>query len=494
MLLKFCNKKIKIIANKEKANIKMIDNRAELYRMIPAVDRLLDNPVIKDIAEHYPRTLILRAINEILSETRKGIEKGDISKESRTIDPENIVNMIVIRLEFLSHLSLRNVINATGVILHTNLGRSILAERVIERLIDISRGYSNLEYDLEKGKRGSRYTHVEGILKELTSAEAGMVVNNNAAAVLITLETLAKEREVIVSRGELVEIGGSFRIPDVMKKSGARMIEVGTTNKTHLNDYEAAITSETAAILKVHKSNFQIIGFHDEVKRSTLVELGRKHNIPVIEDLGSGSFIDLSKYGYQWEPTVQQVVNEGVDIVTFSGDKLLGGPQAGIIIGKKELVEKIRKNQLNRALRIDKLTLAALEETLNIYRDEQKAVETIPTLSMICRSYEDLKLKVQRLYRMIPVKEGSSFKIDMINGTSKTGGGALPLLELPTRLLRLNPVKMTAHEISEALKSCTPPIIVRVEQESVLLDVRTIQEKELKPVAECINNLNKIIV
>jgi L-seryl-tRNA(Ser) seleniumtransferase len=263
--------------------------------MIPAVDRLLDNPGIKNIADRYPRTLILRAINEILSEIRKGIEQGEISKDSQAIEPENIMVSIVKRLEYISLPSLRNVINATGVVLHTNLGRSILADRVIERLVNISGGYSNLEYDLEKGKRGSRYTHVEGILKELTSAEAAMVVNNNAAAVLITLETLAKEREVVVSRGELVEIGGSFRIPDVMKKSGAKMVEVGTTNKTHLNDYEAAITSETAAILKVHKSNFQIVGFHEEVKRPALVELGRKHNIPVIEDLGSGSFIDLSQ-------------------------------------------------------------------------------------------------------------------------------------------------------------------------------------------------------
>jgi L-seryl-tRNA(Ser) seleniumtransferase len=469
----------------------MTDNRAELYRMIPAVDRLLDNPGIKGIAGHYPRTLILQAINEILSETRKGIEKGNITKESQALDPENMVNTVVKKVEHLSRPSLCNVINATGVVLHTNLGRSILAERVIDRLVDISGGYSNLEYDLEKGKRGSRYVHVEGILRELTSAEAAMVVNNNAAAVLITLDTLAKEREVIISRGELVEIGGSFRIPDVMKRSGARMIEVGTTNKTHLNDYESSITPETAAILKVHKSNFQIVGFHEEATRSSLVELGRKYSIPVIEDLGSGSFIDLSKYGYQWEPTVQQVVNEGVDIVTFSGDKLLGGPQAGIIIGKKELVEKIRKNQLNRALRIDKLTLAALEETLNIYRDEQTAMETIPTLNMICQSYEELKSKAVRLYRMITVKNGGSFRVDMINGASRIGGGALPLLELPTRLLRLNPVKMHAQEISEALKSFTPPIIVRVEQDSVLFDVRTIQEKELKPVAASITYLNK---
>jgi L-seryl-tRNA(Ser) seleniumtransferase len=470
----------------------MTDNRAELYRMIPAVDRLLENPIIREISDRYPRNLILRAINEILAEMRKGIESEDISKESRVIEIENIVSIIINRLENLSRPSLRNVINATGVVLHTNLGRSILAERVIERLIDISGSYCNLEYDLEKGKRGSRYVHVEGILKELTSAEAAMVVNNNAAAVLLTLDTLAKDKEVIISRGELVEIGGSFRIPDVMKKSGAKMVEVGTTNKTHLSDYEGAITTETAAILKVHKSNFQIIGFNEEVKRSALVELGKKYKIPVIEDLGSGSFIDLSKYGLEWEPTVQQVLSQGIDLITFSGDKLLGGPQAGIIIGKKELVERVRKNQLNRALRIDKLTLIALEETLNIYRDERKALETIPTLNMIYRSYESLKIKAKRLYRMISVKDGAGFKVDVVDGISKIGGGALPLLELRTRLIRLNPAKMSAHDISEALKSCTPPIIVRVEQDSVLLDVRTIQEKELRLVANEIDRLNQL--
>lgn len=468
----------------------MTDNRSELFRMIPAVDRLLETAEIKDISDNFPRNLILRAINEILSETRTGIEKGEITKLSSAVDQGYIISAIKERLEFLSQSSLRNVINATGVVIHTNLGRSLLAERVIEKFKTISGGYSNLEYDLEKGKRGSRYTHVEGILKELTSAEAAMVVNNNAAAVLITLETIAKDREAIVSRGELVEIGGSFRIPDVMKKSGAKMVEVGTTNKTHLKDYEEAITPETGAILKVHRSNFQIVGFNEEVDRPTLVELGKKHNIPVIEDLGSGSFVDMSKYGMEWEPTVQQVLEEGVDLVTFSGDKLLGGPQAGVILGKKDLVEKIKMNQLNRALRIDKLTLLALEETLNIYRDERKALDTIPTLRMICQSYEGLKAKATRLSRMIRIKDGDNFKVDTVNGQSKVGGGAMPLMELHTRLLRLSPVKMTSQHINETLKACDPPIIVRVEQDSVLLDVRTIQDKELKTVAKAINDIN----
>ena len=458
--------------------------------MIPSVDRLLENPEIKSISGNYPRNLILRAINETLNEIRKGIEKGGITGDKRVLDQENILRMTRERLQIISRSSLRNVINATGVVIHTNLGRSILSDSVIEKFNAISGGYSNLEYDIEKGKRGSRYTHVEGILKELTLAEAAMVVNNNAAAVLITLDTMAKDREVIISRGELVEIGGSFRIPDVMKKSGATMIEVGTTNKTHLKDYEEAITPETAAILKVHKSNFQIVGFNEEVERSTLVELGKKHGIPVVEDLGSGSFIDLSKYGMDWEPTVQQVLEAGVDLVTFSGDKLLGGPQAGIILGKKDLVEKIKKNQINRALRIDKLTLLALEETLKIYRDERKALDTIPTLKMICQTHDSLKAKARRLLRMVKSGNGINFSVDTVNGISKVGGGALPLMELHTCLLRLNPREMTAHGINELLKAGDPPVIVRVEQDSVLLDVRTIQDKELKTVAKAINSLN----
>lgn len=467
----------------------MTENKSELFRMIPAVDRLLESDEMKDVCVSFPRSLILRAINEVLSEIRKGIEKGIIAIESREISHEAICCKIKEKLTVLSRPNLRNVINATGVVIHTNLGRSLLADRVLNRFKSIGGGYSNLEYDLEKGKRGSRYSHVEGILKELTNAEAAMVVNNNAAAVLITLETMAKEREVIVSRGELVEIGGSFRIPDVMKKSGAKMVEVGTTNKTHLKDYEEAINPETAVILKVHKSNFQIVGFNEEVEREVLVSLGRKHGLPVVEDLGSGSFIDLTKYGMSWEPTVQAVLAGGVDLVTFSGDKMLGGPQAGIIVGKKELVEKIRKNQLNRALRIDKLTLLALEETLNIYRDERKALEEVPTLRMISQPYASLKAKASRLIRRIKIKDCDNFRVDTVDGISRVGGGALPLMELHTRLLRLTPGKISARQIQEELKSLEVPVIVRVEQEKVLLDVRTIQESEIKTVAEAVNNL-----
>jgi len=351
------------------------------------------------------------------------------------------------KLGEISMPSLKEVINATGVIVHTNLGRSILADRILKRLRTVAGGYSNLEYDLDRGIRGNRYTHIEGILQELTSAEAAMVVNNNAAAVLISLETLASGREVVVSRGQLVEIGGSFRIPEVMRKSGARMVEVGTTNKTHLMDYEEVMGPDTALLLRVHRSNFEIVGFTEEPSVSELVDLGRRYGIPVMEDLGSGCLIDLSQYGVHKEPTVQEVLAQGVDLITFSGDKLLGGPQAGIILGRKEIVDAIRKNQLNRALRIDKLTLLALEETLRLYRDEQIAIKEIPTMKMICQTYSSLVKKAQRLLKLIGKADTLNFSIELTDGNSKAGGGALPLSELSSRLLCVVPKKLSSQSI-----------------------------------------------
>jgi L-seryl-tRNA(Ser) seleniumtransferase len=466
----------------------MTNDKTNMFRMIPAVDRILDGLSKNEKTSSYPRSLILRAINDILGETRKKIDENRI-KDLSELGFESISVMVVRRLEILAQPNLRRVINATGVVIHTNLGRSALADRVMLRVMVIGRGYSNLEYDLDEGKRGSRHSHVEGILRELTGAEAAMVVNNNAAAVLIAIETLAKGREVVVSRGELVEIGGSFRIPDVMKKSGASMIEIGTTNKTHLKDYEEAVGPDTALLLKVHKSNFHVIGFTEEVGTNQLAELGRRQGIPVMEDLGSGCMVDLSRYGLAKEPTVREALEDGADIVTFSGDKLLGGPQAGIIVGRKDLVETIKKNQLARALRVDKLTLAALEETLNIYRDEKAAIKEIPTLEMICADYKALKIKAGRLRRMIGKLDGKDFSIDQIDGASKVGGGALPLMELPTRLLRLTPAGMSARFMEEWLKTREIPIIVRIEKDSVLMDVRTIRDEELKMVAQAVRDL-----
>lgn len=463
--------------------------RQELLRKIPSVDGLYNMSEIRNLSGKYPRITILNAIRMSLDELRKDILRGAFS--DRQLKMDSILKRIIRKIEEINRPSLRKVINATGVITHTNLGRSILAQRVLEKIADVGGSYSNLEYDLNLGKRGLRYVHVQSLLKELTSAESAMVVNNNAAAVFICLETLAKGKKVVVSRGELVEIGGSFRIPEVMKKSGAYMVEVGTTNKTHLKDYQDAIDPDTALLLKVHKSNFNIVGFTEEVSLKELVELGKRYNIPVMEDLGSGCFIDLSKYGLQKEPTVQEVVAHGADIVTFSGDKLLGGPQAGIIVGKKEFVEAIRKNQLNRALRIDKLTLVALEETLRLYRDPDVAIKEIPTLSMICQPYDRLKRKARRLLRMIKDKKGNAFSVDIQNGSSMVGGGALPLCEIKTALIPLKPARMSASRIEEWLRSYDPPIICRVEKDNVLLDVRTMKDEELKIVVKAIEEMQQ---
>ena len=467
----------------------MAQEKQTLFKKIPAVDRLLLSPTVSEASAIYPRDLILKAVNHVLDKLRTRIQKGEDVEEKSELSIDALSNRIVRRLELISRPSLRPVINATGVVIHTNLGRSILPEKVLKKFRPLAGGYSNLEYDLDQGERGSRYSHVEGILKELTSAEAAMVVNNNAAAVLIALETLAKGREVVVSRGQLVEIGGSFRIPDVMRKSGAKMVEVGTTNKTHLRDYEEVIGPETALLLKVHTSNFQIVGFTEEVSMSELSPLGKQYGIPVMEDLGSGCLVDLSEYGLIKEPTVHEVLAHGADLVTFSGDKLLGGPQAGIILGRKDLVDAIKRNPLCRALRIDKLTLLALEETLRLYRDEWIAVKEIPTLKMICQSYSSLEKKAGRLLKLVGKLKTGNFSIELTDGNSKVGGGALPLLELSSRLLCLVPKKLSPQFMERWLRALDPPVITRLEKERVLLDVRTIQEKDLKTIAQAIREL-----
>jgi len=467
----------------------MAADKQILFRKLPAVDQLLANPVVEKALVSHPKGLVLKAINQVLDGFRTDIREGNIVEPGPELDVDPVSLRVLERLELISMPSLRNVINATGVVVHTNLGRSILPERALEKFRSIAGGYSNLEYDLENGKRGSRYVHVEEILKELTSAEAAMVVNNNAAAVLIALETLAKDREVVVSRGQLVEIGGSFRIPDVMRKSGAKMVEVGTTNKTHLKDYEEVIGSQTALLLKVHTSNFQVVGFTEEVPMPELVKLGERHGIPVMEDLGSGCLVDFSNYGLIKEPTVQKSLAQGANLVTFSGDKLLGGPQAGIILGRRDLITAIRRNQLTRALRIDKLTLVALEETLRLYRDQRVAMKEIPTLVMICQSYDSLREKADRLYKLVSDIKSNNFSIELIDGDSKVGGGALPLQELKSRLLCLIPKRLSSQQMETWLRVYAPPVITRVERDRVMFDVRTIQEREFEIIAQAVKDL-----
>ena len=350
----------------------------ELLRRIPSVDELLQTERLQAAVTTHPRKLLVESIRQVLDAKRKRIMAGDDQLDQVDLRPSHLVELILDRLETLSQYTLRPVVNGTGIIIHTNLGRSLLPADAIERLQLLCRSYNNLEYEVSQGRRGSRYVHAESILCEITGAEAALVVNNNAAAVLLVLNTLARNQEVIVSRGQLVEIGGSFRIPDVMASSGAILREVGCTNRTHAKDYEAAIGEQTALIMRVHNSNYRIIGFTAEVSLEELVKIGRKHGLPVAEDLGSGSFLDLSRFGLQREPTAQEAVKAGADVVTFSGDKLLGGPQAGIILGRKHLVEQFKKNPLTRALRVDKMTLATLEATLRWYRDESQALQTHP--------------------------------------------------------------------------------------------------------------------
>ena len=369
----------------------------ELLRRIPSVDELLQTERLQATVTTHPRKLLVESIRQVLDAKRKRIMAGDDQLDQVDLRPSHLVELILDRLETLSQYTLRPVVNGTGIIVHTNLGRSLLPADAIERLQLLCRRYNNLEYEVSQGRRGSRYVHAESILCEITGAEAALVVNNNAAAVLLVLNTLAQNREVIVSRGQLVEIGGSFRIPDVMASSGAILREVGCTNRTHAKDYEAAIGEQTALIMRVHNSNYRIIGFTAEVSLEELVKIGRKHGLPVAEDLGSGSFLDLSRFGLQREPTAQEAVKAGADVVTFSGDKLLGGPQAGIILGRKHFVEQFKKNPLTRALRVDKMTLATLEATLRCYRDESQALQHIPTLKMISLSLPQLEERAKEL-------------------------------------------------------------------------------------------------
>jgi L-seryl-tRNA(Ser) seleniumtransferase len=371
--------------------------------------------------------------------------------------------------------SLRRVINATGVIVHTNLGRSVLADAAAAAVAEVASSYSTLEYDVDSGERGSRHAHVEQLLCRLTGAEAAMAVNNNAAAVMLAIAGLARGREAIVSRGQLVEIGGSFRIPDIMAESGATMVEVGTTNKTHLEDYETALTSNTGLLLKVHSSNFRVVGFTEEVGLSELVQLGMQHGVPVMEDQGSGVLFDLRPYGLPYEPTLAESIAAGVAVVTASGDKLLGGPQAGILVGRWDVVSKLKKHPMARAVRVDKLTLAALEATLRLLLDEQRAVAQIPTLRMLTEPQSSVRVRAEALAARVREVAGEAAEVTTADDVARAGGGALPLAEIPTVVVALAPHAMSAGKL-EALLRCggDPAIISRVKDDRLLLDPRTL--------------------
>jgi L-seryl-tRNA(Ser) seleniumtransferase len=451
----------------------------ELLRRIPSVDELLQTERLQAAVATHPRKLLVESIRQVLDAKRKRIMAGEDQLDQVDLRPSHLVELILDRLESLGRYTLRPVVNGTGIIIHTNLGRSLLPADAIERLQLLCRSYNNLEYEVSQGRRGSRYVHAESILCEITGAEAALVVNNNAAAVLLVLNTLARNQEVIVSRGQLVEIGGSFRIPEVMASSGALLREVGCTNRTHAKDYEAAIGEQTALIMRVHNSNYRIIGFTAEVSLEELVKIGRKHGLPVAEDLGSGSFLDLSRFGLQREPTVQEAVKAGADVVTFSGDKLLGGPQAGIILGRKHLVEQFKKNPLTRALRVDKMTLATLEATLRWYRDESQALQNIPTLKMISLSLPQLEERAKELAgRLQTLDIDQRFEIQVASSFSQVGGGSLPGQDLPSYAVAIHARLISTRELERRLRLGDPPIIGRIESDRYLLDVRTLIEED----------------
>ncbi|MEB3024689.1 MULTISPECIES: L-seryl-tRNA(Sec) selenium transferase [unclassified Parvimonas] len=457
-----------------------------LYKMIPKVDQILDNELIKILLEENSKNLVMESIHEELDSIRSKISNGcDEKIISNKI--ENLIENIRENLMNKKIFSLRNVVNASGVVIHTNLGRSVLNDEIFENIKKVSIGYSNLEYDLKKGERGSRYSHLSEIIRKITGAEDCMVVNNNAAAVMLILSTMAKGKNVITSRSELVEIGGSFRIPDVCIESGAVLKEIGTTNKTHLSDYENAIDENTAALFKVHQSNFKILGFTESVSSFELNSLKEKYNIPIIEDLGSGVLIDLSKYGLSYEPTVQECIKNGVDVVSFSGDKLLGGVQAGIIVGKKEYIEKMKKNQLTRALRVDKFTLSALESVFSYYIDEESAIAKIPTLNMLTAKVEKLYNKAQKLIECLG--KSNEFSYEIIDIDSEVGAGSLPTQKLPSKAVKLISESFTENELEEKLRNNKIPIITRIYKGNLIFDVRTIFENEFCIIKDALNSL-----
>ncbi len=445
------------------------------------MDRLLQEPALAGLLEKMPRRLVLAAVQETLQGYRQRIidHHGAAADSAAALDlsPAALAREAAESARRRDRPGLRPVINATGVVLHTNLGRSPLAAAAAAAVAGIMERYCNLEIDLEEGVRGSRQAHLEGLLCDLTGAEAAVVVNNNAAAVFLILNSCAAGKEVIVSRGQLVEIGGSFRLPEVMAASGVRLVEVGTTNKTYLRDYEAAITDETAALMKVHTSNYHLVGFTASVEAAALASLARARNILAVEDLGSGLLFDLAPYGLPAEPRVQDSIAAGLDLVTFSGDKLLGGPQAGIIVGRRELIRKIRTNQLARVLRVDRLTVAALEATLRLYLDERKAVGAIPAWRALTVPLSRIRERAEALAASLMERFGEA-GVKLWEGSSRVGGGALPAAELPTVLLSLQFPGLEISVLARRLRCGDPAVMVRLQQERLLLDLRTVDPGE----------------
>lgn len=456
-----------------------------LLRQLPKVDALLARDDIDALGQTMPRSLVVDAVRSAVDDVRAAILAGTGS----AADPDAVAELAIARARSSARHSLRRVINATGIVVHTNLGRSPLAGAAVDAVTEVASGYSTLEYDVESGERGSRHTHVESLICKLTGAEAAMAVNNNAAAVMLALAGLARGKEAIVSRGQLVEIGGSFRVPDVMAESGATMVEVGTTNKTHLADYERALTSNTGLLLKVHTSNYRVVGFTDEVELGALVRLGAEHGIAVMEDQGSGVLVDLRQWGLPYEPTVAESVAAGVDVVTCSGDKLLGGPQAGILAGKWHVIQTLKKHPLARAVRLDKMTLAALETTLRLYLDPERARREIPTLRMLSAEKTELAERAVRLADEIARTCGDNYLVGTTDDVSRAGGGALPMADIATVCVALVPQRMSVVDLERRLRLGEPHIIARISEDRLLLDLRTLTSGEEREVVDALASI-----
>jgi L-seryl-tRNA(Ser) seleniumtransferase len=451
---------------------------------IPKVDRMLAWPEVAAALNDHPRPVVLAAVRAVLDEARTALH----GSTPVSLSEESLSRRFRDTLAAIAAPSLRKVVNGTGIVIHTNLGRAPLPAAAAAVINDIACGYSNLEYNLATGERGSRLDHLEGLICELTGAESALVVNNNAAALLLALTSLCAGREGIVSRGELVEIGGSFRIPDIMRESGAILREVGATNRTHLRDYREAVGPDTGLLLKVHPSNFAMVGFTAEVAPEGLVALGREYSLPVMVDAGSGCLIDLTRFGISGEPTVGAFIRTGVDVVTFSGDKLLGGPQAGIVVGREAFLGPMRCHPLMRALRLDKLTLAALEGTLRLYRDERQALSQIPVLQMLTIPADELRRRGRGLLRRLrPLPDGVT--LELSGGVSQPGGGSYPLLSLPTTLVAISRAGMPSQEIESRFRSAPTPVIGRISGGRFLLDLRTLQKGDVPHLVAALRTL-----
>jgi len=454
--------------------------KENLFRLIPSVDALLNHPEGDKLIEAYGRSLVLGAVRAEIEAVRAGIQASGSGPAAREDDliPDVLLSRVRARLDRRLAPSLGRAINATGIVIHTGLGRAVLAPEAREALARVSQGYSQLAVDLETGQRGQRDVHYASLLRDITGAEAGFVVNNNAAATVLILNTLARGKEVILSRGQLVEIGGSFRMPDVMETSEAILREVGTTNKTFLRDYEAALSERTGAILRVHPSNYRIMGFAEEPGIEDLIEMGRKYRLPVIDDLGSGALVDLKDYGLETEPLVQRSVRAGADVVCFSGDKLIGGPQSGIIVGKADIVQKIKKNPLARAFRIGKLTAAALEATLKLFLDPNRLRERHPVYRMLGLDVKEVERRARVAAEALAPALAGRARVSVVEDRSQVGSGAVPVETLPTFVLKIEPAAVPAEALSLRLRRGLPPVFGRVHKDALLLDFRTVFPEE----------------